>query len=140
MFNNSSSQMSAISLAELGISMTVLIDMKCIESVWQDFSCKPDHVWFDGKGKKFMHLALKEKLQAQDKLFEASPELANQSNPDWLNFCDDCVILFILDAYLYDKPLVFLHPDSYSEAVNSARINETGGVMPDLIADIPVLQ
>lgn len=130
----------AISLAELGITSVVLTSKQDIEGVMHEFESNPDHIWCGGRGKKYLYKSLKVELQEQDKYFNRNPGLVSSLNQEWTNFCDDCVLLYVLDAYLFNKPFALIHPDSYMANIDKAGINAAFGVIPDLIQGIPVAQ
>lgn len=126
-------------MSDLGISTVVMTSIEDIESISDQFETQPDSIWYQGRGKHFMHQFLKKELQAQDAHFSKHPKLVNEFNEEWTNFCEDCVLLFVLDAYLFDKPYQLMHPDSFMKNVKKAAIDASGGITPDLIAGIPVI-
>jgi hypothetical protein len=130
----------AISLGNHGITTIVLTCKQEIEEVLHEFATSPDHVWCNGKGKLYLHKFLKSELQQQDKFFNSNPSLVNSLNQEWSDFCDDCVLLYVLDAYLFNKPFELIHPDSYMANIAKVTINATSGAVPDLIAGIPIKQ
>lgn len=130
----------AISLGNHGITTIVLTSKQDIEAVLYEFVNSPDRVWCDGQGKHYLHKSLKLELQRQDKYFNSNPNLVNPFNQEWADFCDDCVLLYVLDAHLFNKPFELIHPDSYAANITKATINATSGAVPDLIAGIPIKQ
>lgn len=139
MFNNNQKQTCAISMSDLGISTVVMTSIEDIEWIEHQYETQPDSTWHGGRGKRFMHKFLKKDLQAQEVHFNKHPELINEFNEEWTNFCDDCILLFVLDAHLFDKPYQLIHPDSFMKNLNKAGVDATGGVTPDLIPGIPVI-
>ena len=140
MFTQTKKQPCAVSMTDLGISTVILTDKEGIEKVLYEYEAAPDHVWCDGRGKRYMYLMLKQALQSKDAHFNKHPELINQSNQDWVDFCDDCLLLYALDAFLYEKPIMLIHPESYAQQLQSTKYDATGGDMPKLIEGIPIVQ
>lgn len=130
----------AISLGNHDITTIVLTSKQDIEEVLHEFATSPDYVWCNGQGKHYLHKFLKSELQRQDKYFNSNPSLVNPLNQEWTDFCDDCVLLYVLDAYLFNKPFELIHPDSYAANISKAAINATSGAIPGLIAGIPIKQ
>jgi len=140
MLLNKPKQTCAISMGEHGITTVVLTSKEDIESTMHEFKTSPDSVWCGGRGKRYLYKSLKKELQALDKYFDSNPALVSAMNQKWTDFCDDCVLLYVLDALLFNKPFALIHPESYVANINKASINATSGAIPDLISGIPVVQ
>ena len=140
MFTQTKNQPCAVAMSDLGISTVILTDKEEIEQILHEYETAPDHVWCDGRGKRYMYLMLKQVLQCKDKHFNKHPELITQSNQDWVDFCDDCILLFLLDVHLNEKPVQLIHPQSYAEQIQHAQFDATNGQMPVLLDGIPVMQ
>ena len=139
MFTNNQKQTCAISMSDFGISTIVMTSVEEIEWIAHQYKTQPDSTWRGGRGKRFMHKSLKKELKAQDGHFTKYPELVNQFNEEWTNFCEDCVLLFVLDSHLFNKPYQLIHPDSFMKNLNKAGVDATGGVTPALIPEIPFI-
>jgi hypothetical protein len=133
-------QTCAISMGELGIATVVLTSKEDIEATMHEFTVSPDYVWCNGRGKRYLYKSLKEELQGLDKHFNSNPAYVTAMNQKWTDFCDDCVVLYVLDALLFNKPFLLIHPESYVANIHNAVINATSGGVPDLIPGIPVQQ
>lgn len=139
MFNNKTKQSCAISMEAFGISTVVMTTLERIQLVLDQYSIQPDKAWCGGRGKKYLHKSLKAKLVLQDVHFNKHPELVSKYSEEWSNFCEDCILLYVLDAYLFEKPFELIHPESYAQNLSKASIDATGGVIPDLIPGISVI-
>lgn len=133
-------QTCAISMADFGIKTVVLTSKEDIESTMNEFETSPDSVWCGGRGKRYLYKSLKKELQALDKYFDGNPAYVTAMNQEWTDFCDDCVLLYVLDALLFNKPFALIHPESYMANIDKASINATSGALPDLISGIPLVQ
>lgn len=133
------SDLCAVLMIELGIESVVLTPKSNIDFIMHDLETLPDEAWMGGLGKKNLHSTLKEKLLTQDKFFSKNPHLVKPDNQEWVNFCDDCVILIVLDAYLFNKPILLMHPDAYASAYKDAKVSSTDGSIPVFIDSIPVI-
>ena len=129
----------AINLEHLGINTTVLTTIGEIEEVMTEFDSQPDKIWCGGLGKKFMYKMLLKRLKKQDHYFTQHPSQVDAGNPKWIEFCDDCFILFVLDAFLNGQVVKLMHPDQYKNMMQNTPFDGTTGGMPDLIEGIPTL-
>lgn len=109
MFKTSDNQMCAISMAEYGLRTTIMTNSREIDEVMQEYKLRPDHYWCGGLGKKYLYQSLKSSLQPKDLHFSRNPMLANPLNHEWTDFCDDCVLLFVLHAHLLGRPILLSH-------------------------------
>ena len=130
----------AISMIEFGITTAILTSKSGIDEILHELINSPDEKWCDGRGKAYLHGLLKRELIEEDQFFNRYPKLVSRSNQRWVNFCDDCLLLYVLDAYLFEKPFLLIHPASYEYGIQSALAIATDGSKPDLINGIPVLQ
>jgi len=137
-FNNETR--SAISLLDLNIETVVLTEHRNILKLLKEFSEKPDKVWCNGLGKKYLYKILLIKLRAQDKYFTLHPNRAIASNDKWRDFCDDCLILYCLNIVLNNLDVKLVHPDQYKQMFKDYKYNGADGQLPDLITGIPTIQ
>ena len=79
-------------------------------------------------------------LPLEDKFFDSNPHLAVSSNQRWKNFCDDCVILATLSAYLNNSRVVLIHPDSYNPSEGLNTQHEMPKRRPTFIEGIEIQQ
>lgn len=140
MFTQTKKQPCAVSMEDLGISTVILTDKGEIEQILYEYETAPDHVWCEGRGKQYMYLMLKQVLQGKDEYFIKHPELITHSNQDWVDFCDDCILLFLLDVHLNNKPVKLIHPQSYAEHIQHAQFDATSGQISVLIDGVPTCQ
>jgi len=137
--NSNLSAKAAINLQPLGIHTTVLTTIGEIEELMSEFDIQPDEIWCNGLGKKYMYKMLLGKLKKQDLFFTKHPNKVDAGNPKWIEFCDDCFILFVLDAFLNGQLVKLMHPDQYKNMIQNTPFDGTTGGMPDLIDGIPTL-
>ncbi len=131
---------SAISLQHLGIDTYVLTTMGEMEAIKKSLEETPDSVWCNGLGKDFLYKMLLEKLRVQDKYFTENIKKVSVNNPKWLDFCNDCLILYVLDAMRNNNIYRLLHPKQYKELMINNPYKGTNGEIPDMIDGIPTLQ
>ena len=131
---------SAIDMSRYGIGTVVLTEHEGLEEMMRDYASKPDEIWCEGRGKKYLHKMLRKKLSKEDKYFDKNPKAIQRNSERWDNFMDDCIIYATLNAFLFDEPLYLVHPQSYEKAIAIAPLNATSGEMPTLIENVVVLQ
>jgi hypothetical protein len=104
-----------------GIKTIVMTTQSCLEWHMNEYRTCKDELFLKGLGKKGLLKRLEYLLPLEDKYFDDNPHLAVSSNQRWKNFCDDCVILATLSAYLNNSRVALIHPDSFnpSEGLNS---------------------
>jgi len=124
--------MSAVLMQRLGINTVVLTPQENLERLRQEYLCKPDRVWGNGRGKTYMRDQLAAALKAEDEYFDRNPSLAVEGNQRWVDFMDDCVIYAVLCSVLDDEPLALLHPSCWESSV-------TGSLNPFLSRTKPTL-
>ena len=139
MLTNTKNNACAVSMEEFGIAVVIMTSIDEIETVLDQYTSQPDWIWCQGRGKQYMYESLKTKLQLLDAHFSKHPELVDLENKEWADFCNDCMLLYVLDAFLFDKPFALVHPDSYAQNYRHAAVDTTGGVLPRLIPGIPVM-
>ena len=137
--NSNLSAKAAINLQPLGIHTTVLTTIGEIEELMTEFDNQPDKIWCNGLGKGYMYKMLLRKLKKQDLYFTKHPNKVKVSNSKWIEFCDDCFILFVLDAFLNGQIVKLMHPDQYKTMIKNTAFEGATGDMPDLIEGIPTL-
>jgi hypothetical protein len=103
-------------MAPFGLSTIVMASQSNLEWHMNKYRTEKDESFLKGLLKRLEYL-----LPLEDKFFDSNPHLAVSSNQRWKNFCDDCVILATLSAYLNNSRVVLIHPDSFnpSEGLNS---------------------
>lgn len=103
-------------MAPFGLSTIVMASQSNLEWHMNKYRTQKDESFLKGLLKR-----LEYSLPLEDKFFDSNPHLAVSSNQRWKNFCDDCVILATLSAYLNNSRVVLIHPDSYnpSEGLNT---------------------
>ena len=137
--NSNLSAKAVINLQPLGIHTTVLTTIGHIEELMTEFDNQPDKIWCNGLGKQYMYKTLLRELKKQDLYFTKHPNKVKLSNSKWIEFCDDCLILFVLDAFLNGQIVKLMHPDQYKAMVKNTAFEGATGDMPDLIEGIPTL-
>jgi len=130
---------SALDMSRYGIRTVVLTEHEDLERMMSEYATKPDQIWCEGKGKKYLHKKLRKQLLKEDKYFDDNPEAIRRDSERWLNFMNDCVIFATLNAFLFDETLYLVHPQSYERSVAKSRLNATSGELPTLIDGICVL-
>jgi hypothetical protein len=128
-------QYSALSMAQYGISAVILTEHENFEKQITNFEIKPDAVWCNGRGKKYLHNLLKKNLKSEDCFFSKNTHLMTTKNQRWTDFCDDCVIFATLSSYLFDTPIHFIHPSVYEEFLGGS-INIAPPQRPSVIDGI----
>ncbi len=131
---------SAIDMSRYGIGTVVLTEHDGLDRMMLEFATKPDEIWCDGRGKKYLHKMLRKQLLKEDKYFDKNPVAIQRNSKRWLNFLDDCVVFATLNAFLFDQPVFLVHPQSYENSIAKSPHNATSGELPTLFEDIPVLQ
>lgn len=131
---------SAIDMSRYGIGTVVLTEHDGIDRMMLEFATKPDDIWCEGRGKKYLHKMLRKQLLKEDKYFDKNPKAIQRNSERWINFLDDCVIYAILSSYIFDEPIYLVHPQSYEKAIATAPLNATSGELPTFIEDVYVLQ
>jgi hypothetical protein len=130
----------AINLNHLGIYTTVLTTLGDIEDVTEIFKNSPDASWCNGFGKDHLYRVLLRKLKFKDDYFNKNPKKVKASNQKWIDFCNDCLFVYVLDSMRNDSVFRLVHPTCYSELINGPSLDGTTGNMPDHIEGIPTLQ
>ena len=130
----------AINLVHLGINTVVLTTVGEIDEMMEEFITTPDRSWCNGLGKEYLFNMLMRKLKVKDEYFTNNPKKIKPSNPKWVDFCNDCLILFTLDAALNGNVVRLVHPDQYKKFIKNTTYNGTTGAMPDYIEGIPSMQ
>ena len=132
--------MSAVDMRIYGIDTVVLTEHEELERMMREYASKPDEIWCDGRGKKYLHKFLRKKLVKENRHFDKNPKEIQRNSKRWANYMDDCVIFATLNAFLFDQPVYLVHPQSYSNLIAEAPVNATAGELPTLIEDICSLQ
>lgn len=140
MFDFGNKQPCAIALTDFGITTAIITTIEDIEEVTQQFETYPDSAWCEGRGKKYLFKMLKKKLKIQDTYFNKNIEEITALNQTWVDFCDDCLLLFVLDTHLNGKPFRLMHPELFKKLKKDAPFDATSGVDPVLIPGIPIEQ
>jgi hypothetical protein len=103
-----------------------------------EYETQPDTKFFSGLGKKELLRNLEILLPEEDKYFTQHPHLAISENQRWQNFCDDCVILATLSAFINGSKIVLLHPDSYDPSSGLNGQHEISSLRPSLVKGIGI--
>lgn len=128
--------MSAVPMQWLGINTVVLTQQERLERLRQEYLCKPDHVWMNGRGKRYMRDQLAATLKAEDEYFDRNLPLAVEGNQHWDDFIDNCVIYAVLCSVLDDKPLVLLHPSCWERTIKKCGNRRVRSDRPTLIKGV----
>lgn len=131
---------SAIDMSRYGIGTVVLTEHDGLDRMMLEFATKPDDIWCEGRGKKYLHKMLRKQLLKEDKYFDKNPKAIQRNSERWINFLDDCVLFATLNAFLFDEPVFLVHPQSYEKSIAKSPYNATSGELPTLFEDILVVQ
>ena len=131
---------SAIDMSRYGISTVVLTEHDCLDRMMLEFATKPDDIWCEGRGKKYLHKILRKQLLKEDKYFDKNPKAIQRNSERWINFLDDCLVFATLNAFLFNQPVFLVHPQSYEKSIAKSLYNATSGELPTLFEDILVVQ
>jgi hypothetical protein len=131
--------MSAVSMENYCIRTVVLTEHEGLERMMLEYATKPDEMWGEGRGKKYLHKKLRKQLLKEDRYFDENPDTI-QRNPERLQkFMDDCIVFATLSAFLFDQPLYLVHPEAYKQSIATSRFDATSGAVPTLVDGISVL-
>ena len=131
---------SAIDMSRYGIGTVVLTEHDGLDRMMLEFATKPDDIWCEGRGKKYLHKMLRKQLLKEDKYFDKNPKAIQRNSERWINFLDDCVLFATLNAFLFDEPVFLVHPQSYEKSIAKSLYNATSGELTTLFEDILVVQ
>ncbi len=129
----------AVTLIPLGIYTTVMTTMGEIEETQRELEETPDHAWCNGLGKDHLFKILTRKLKAQDVYFTNNPKKVKHTNPKWIDFCNDCLLLYVLNAMRNGNVFHLVHPTQYRENIKKTLLDGTSGRLPDYIPGIPTI-
>lgn len=132
--------MSAVDMSRYGIGVVVLTEHEGLDRMMREYASKPDEIWCEGRGKKYLHKLLWKQISKEDKYFDKNPEAIQRNSERWENFMDDCVLFATLNAFLFDQPVYLLHPQAYEKSIAESPFNATSGELPTLFEDVLVLQ
>lgn len=122
-------------MAPFGLSTIVMASQSNLEWHMNKYRTQKDESFLKGLLKR-----LEYSLPLEDKFFDSNPHLAVSSNQRWKNFCDDCVILATLSAYLNNSRVVLIHPDSYNPSEGLNTQHEMPKRRPTFIEGIEIQQ
>jgi hypothetical protein len=128
-----------ISLVKLGIDTQILTTVGEIEDTKKELEETPDHYWCNGLGKDYLYKILLRKLKVKDVYFNKNPAKVKPSNPKWIDFCNDCLLLYVLDIMFSDGVFQLVHPAQYREMIKVTKYDGTTGGLPDYIDNIPTV-
>jgi hypothetical protein len=128
-----------ISLMKLGINTHILTTVREIEETKKELEETPDHHWCNGLGKDYLYKILLRKLKVKDVYFNENPAKIKPRNPKWIDFCNDCLLLYVLDTMLSDGVFKLVHPAQYREMIKATKHDATTGGLPDYIENIPTV-
>ena len=108
-------------MLHFGIRTNVLAQHSRIGWYLNEYKTQPDKKFGGGLGKMELLKILKYQLPLVDGYFDSNPHLATSANPRWQDFCEDCLVLATLSAFLNDEQIILIHPDAYkpTEGLNS---------------------
>ena len=93
-------------MAPFGLSTIVMASQSNLEWHMNKYRTQKDESFLKGLLKR-----LEYSLPLEDKFFDSNPHLAVSSNQRWKNFCDDCVILATLSAYLNNRKFLLVEKE-----------------------------
>jgi len=132
--------LSALDMSRFGIETLILIEHEGIDIMMREYATKPDDIWCEGRGKKYLHKKLHKQLMNEDKYFSKNPKAIQRNAERWENFMGDCLIYATLNAFLFDEPVYLLHPESYEKLIAESPLNATSGEQPTFIEGVLELQ
>lgn len=130
----------AINLNHLGIYTTVLTTLREIEDTTEIFKTTPDRNWCNGLGKDHLYKLLLRKLKVKDDYFNRHLNKVKPDNPNWRDFCNDCLTLYVLDCMCNENVFHLVHPTQYRESIKHALADGTTGRLPDYIEGIATIK
>lgn len=130
---------SAILMNSFGINTVVMTKHSRIDWYLKEYLTQPDELFGGGLGKNELLRRLEYLLPKEDKYFDSHPSQAVRKNQRWVDFCEDCVILVTLTAFLKKKKIVLVHPDVYDSNIGLNCQFEKIEANPNLILEIPSL-
>ena len=130
----------AFNLNHLEIYTTVLTTLKEIEDTTEIFRSKPDTYWCNGLGKDHLYKLLLRKLKIKDLYFNRHLNKVKPNNPKWIDFCNDCLTLYVLDSMRKENVFHLVNPTQYRVSIKHALADGTTGRMPDYIEGIPTVR
>lgn len=105
---------SALSMTSFGINTVVITKHTRFDWYLNEYATQKDKKFGGGLGKKELLKRLEQLLPVEDKYFDLNPDQAVSTNQRWLDFCEDCIILATLSAFLKNKKIYLLHPESFN--------------------------
>jgi hypothetical protein len=130
---------SALLMSSFGINTVVMTRHSKIDWYLNEYLTQPDSLFGGGLGKKELLRRLEYLLPKEDQYFDFHPDQAITTNQRWVNFCEDCIVLATLAAFLEEKNILLIHPDSYKSNTGINSQYEKIENQPTLIPGIPSL-
>ena len=130
---------SALSMSSFGINTVVMTRHSKIDWYLNEYLTQPDSLFGGGLGKKELLRRLERLLPKEDQYFDFHPDQAITTNQRWVDFCEDCIVLATLAAFLEEKNILLIHPDSYKSNTGINSQYEKIENQPTLIPGIPSL-
>lgn len=135
---NSKNIYHGVYMMPFGISTVVMATQSCLEWHMNEYRNQPDNLFCEGLGKRVLLKRLEYLLPIEDKYFDSNPNLAVSENQRWKDFCDDCVILATLSAFLNNSSVVLIHPNSYNPSKGLNSKYEMPKRRPTFVQDIEI--
>ena len=130
---------SALLMSSFGINTVVMTQHSKMDWYLNEYLTQPDSLFGGGLGKKELLRRLEYLLPKEDQYFDFHPDQAITTNQRWVNFCEDCIVLATLAAFLEEKNILLIHPDSYKSNTGINSKYEKYEDKPTLIPGIPSL-
>ena len=130
---------SALLMSSFGINTAVLVKHSRINWYLNEYLTQADKRFGGGLGKKELLRRLEYLLPKEDKYFDSHPNEAVRTNERWVDFCEDCIVLATLAAFLTKKNILLIHPDAYAPHTGLNSQYEKIEVKPTFIQEIPSL-
>ena len=130
---------SALLMSSFGINTVVMTKHSKMDWYLNEYLVQPDSRFGCGLGKKELLRRLEYLLPKEDKYFDSHPNQAVGTNQRWVDFCEDCIVLATLAAFLKKKNILLIHPDAYKPHTGVNSQYEKIEDHPTLISEIPSL-
>ena len=128
-----------INMLPYGIKTSVLTTQQEMQSIEDDFNEDMLHLLPESKQKDLFE-KLRKWLIDRDAYFNMHLDDATRDNDEWTLFCNGYVELAMMGKFLFQFPIVLIHPDNINKFIPS-NPKEAGFVAkPDLIEGIFVIR
>lgn len=133
--SNVCKEICAISLFDFGLSTIVLTSHEDIAELVSEYQHCSGKGWSNVEVEEVYQILFAE-LRRLEIFFNSNPKLVDKQNPDWINYCDGCLAVYVLDAFLTNKQFNILHPQSYAKLLNNGAIDATSGLVSYYMHDV----